>query len=188
MVVGVVALMAWAAARGPGQTILPPDRVPVAGAIAAGERAARHGKDLSRWRFIQAAPPDRPTVREVVVATPYFRVAREAYQRALRQDRLTVREAEALLQRLVDEGGPFPLGLILSIAPPPHVLPNPRAIRVTDARGRPVPLRGVLRPGGEGAEVLELLLDGSGADLRRLEVVVPLAPPQRISLDLVGVK
>jgi len=49
----VVALMVWAAVTGPGQTILPQGRVPVAGAIAAGERTAQRRKDLSRWRFAQ---------------------------------------------------------------------------------------------------------------------------------------
>jgi hypothetical protein len=124
----------------------------------------------------------------VVVVTPYYRVAREAYLRALRGERLTPAEARALLDRLVREHGPFPLGILLHFSPPPSVLPHPHSMFVFDASGRKLPVTGFFRPQGGSHEEVELVVDVRRADLRKLTITVPVDPPQRIEVDLRGMR
>ena len=189
-ILAVLAVLLAAQIRGDAwQRVLSPARVPVEEAISEGEAAAgRPGIPLAKWRHVVTAPPDRPAVREVIVATPYYRVAREAYLRALRGEHLTPAEARALLDRLVKEHGPFPLGIVLRFSPPPAVLPHPRSVSVVDASGKKIPVTGFLRPQTGTYEEVELVVDARRADLRRLTVVVPVEPPQRIEIDLRGVK
>jgi len=186
----IVALVTYALGElgGAWQGVLSPAQVRVEEAIAEGEDAVRKpGVPLSRWRHVVPAPPGRPAVREVVVVTPYYRVAREAYLRALRGERLSSAEARALLHRLVQEHGEFPIGLLLKFSPAPAVLPSPRSIRVTDASGRELQLVGFMRPEGRSEEV-ELILDALRFDLERLTISVPLEPPQRIEVELKGMR
>jgi hypothetical protein len=171
------------------QWVLNPAHVRVEDAIAEGEAAVgKPGIPLAKWRHVVTAPPGVPAVREVVVVTPYYRVAREAYLRALRGERLTPTEARALLDRLVKEHGPFPLGLLLRFSPPPSVLPHPRSISVLDASGRKLPITGFLRPQADPYEEVELVVDARKADLRKLTITVPVEPLQRIEIDLRGVR
>lgn len=173
---------------GSWQGILRPQEVHVEEAIAEGESAvSRPGTPLARWRHVVSAPSDQPAVREVVVVTPYYRVAREAYRQALRGERLSPQEGRALLDRLVKEYGPFPLGLTLVFFPAPKPLPHPQAIVVKDASGRKLRLIGFTRPEG-GREMVELILDANGADLRWLDLIVPLERVQHIRIDLRGIK
>ena len=189
-VFAALALLLAAQIRGNAwQSVLSPAQVRVEEAISEGETAAgKPGIPLAKWRHIVTAPPERPAVREVIVATPYYRVAREAYLRALRGEHLTPAEAKALLDRLVREHGPFPLGIMLRFSPPPTILPHPRSISVIDASGRKLPITGFLRPQSGPYEEVELVVDARRADLRKLTVVVPIDPPQRIEVDLMGVK
>jgi hypothetical protein len=110
--------------------VLSPAQVRVGEAIAEGEAAVgKRGIPLAKWRHVVTAPPGVPAVREVVVVTPCYRIAREAYLRAVRGERLTATGARALLDRLVREHGPFPLGILLRFSPPPTVLPPPLDLR-----------------------------------------------------------
>lgn len=175
----------------PHAGIFRPDAVPVVEAIAEGEAAVgKPGVPLSRWRHVVSAPSGRPAVREVIVATPYYRVAREAYLRALRGERLAPEEASGLLKRLVRDYGPFPIGLLLTFSPAPQTLPHPQAVEVRDASGRRLAVKGFIRSGGAEAvsESIEVIVSAEGADLRWLDLTVPLDPPQRIRIDLRGVR
>jgi hypothetical protein len=158
-------------------------------AIAEGEAAVgKPGIPLAKWRHVVTAPPDVPAVREVVIVTPYYRVAREAYLRAVRGEHLAPAEARVLLDQLVKEHGPFPLGILLRFSPPPAVLPHPRSISVVDASGRKLPVTGFLRPQADTHEEVELVVDARKADLRKLTITVPVDPPQHIEVDLRGMR
>ena len=157
--------------------VLSPARVRVEDAIAEGEAAVgKPGIPLAKWRHVVTAPPGVPAVREVVVVTPYYRVAREAYLRAVRGERLTPAEARAVLERLVGDCGPFPLGILLRFSPPPAVLPHLHSMSVFDGSRRKLPITGFFRPQGRSYEEVELVVDARKADLRRLIITVPVDP------------
>jgi hypothetical protein len=169
--------------------VLSPAQVRVGEAIAEGEAAvSKPGILLAKWRHVVTVPRDVPAVREVVVVTPYYRIAREAYLRAVKGKRLTPAEARVLLDRLVREHGPSTLGILPRFSPPPSVLPHLHSISLFDASRRKLPVTGFFRPQGRSYEEVELVVDARKADLRRLTITVPVDPPQHIEVDLRGMR
>lgn len=187
VVIALVPTPRGVAAPRAGPYIFPPERVPIAAAIAEGVQAARSPEEGLFWRWrrdLYAVDPDGPLARATVV-TPYFRIARESYRRALVGRPMTEAEGRAFLADFVRVSGvAFPLGLVLNPAPHRRVPPW-RAFVLEDAVGRPLLLRHVR--GHNRDAVVELHYEAANAVLRALLLRVPEASrPYR--LDLAGME